>query len=99
MKEIIDCTSFRHATILLNGLDVKKKDSHYTLYYDECGNSRCFWIKDGKYNIDPFTHFVLGGIVADKAVDFEYAKKRIGCNVTVRKSNQEMFIKEISKHA
>ena len=84
MKEIIDCTSFRNGTILLNRLNVKKMDSHYTLYFDESGNTRCFWLKDGKYNVDPFTHFVLGGIVADKAVDFEYAKKRIGCNVTVQ---------------
>lgn len=84
MKEIIDCTSFRNGTILLNGLDGKKMDSHYTLYFDESGNTRCFWLKDGKYNVDPFIHFVLGGIVADKAVDFEYAKKRIGCNVTVQ---------------
>ena len=84
MKEILDCTSFRNATILLNGLDVKKMDSHYSMYFDESGNTRCFWIKDGKYNVDPFTHFVLGGIVADKVVDFEYAKKRIGCNVTVQ---------------
>ena len=84
MKEIIDCTSYRNATILLNGLDEKKMDSYYTLYFDESGNTRCFWIKDGKYNVDPFTHFVLGGIVADTAVDFEYAKKRIGCNVTVQ---------------
>ena len=84
MKEILDCTSFRNPTILLNGLDVKKMDSHYTLYFDESGNTRCFWIKDGKYNVNPFTHFVLGGIVADKAVDFEYTKKRIGCNVTVQ---------------
>lgn len=84
MKEIIDCTSFRNGTIQLNGLDGKKMDSHYTLYFDESGNTRCFWLKDGKYNVDPFTHFVLGGIVADKAVDFEYAKKRIGCNVTVQ---------------
>lgn len=84
MKEIIDCTLFRQDTILLNGLDVKKMDSHYSLYFDESGNTRCFWIKDGKFNVDPFTHFVLGGIVADNAVDFEYAKKRIGCNVTVQ---------------
>lgn len=84
MKEILDCTSFRNATILLNGLDVKKMDSHYSMYFDESGNTRCFWIKDGKYNVDPFTHFVLGGIVADKVVDLEYAKKRIGCNVTVQ---------------
>lgn len=84
MKEIIDCTSFRNETILLNGLDVKQMGSHYTLYFDESGNTRCFWLKDGKYNVDPFTHFVLGGIVADKTVDFEYAKKRIGCNVTVQ---------------
>ena len=84
MKKILDCTSFRNATILLNGLDVKKMDSHYSMYFDESGNTRCFWIKDGKYNVDPFTHFVLGGIVADKVVDFEYAKKRIGCNVTVQ---------------
>lgn len=84
MKEILDCTSYRNDTILLNGLDVKKMDSHYSMYFDESGNTRCFWIKDGKYNVDPFTHFVLGGIVADKAVDFEYAKKRIGCNETVQ---------------
>lgn len=84
MKEILDCTSFRNATIQLNGLDVKKMDSHYTMYFDESGNVRCFWIKDGKYNIDPFTHFVLGGIVAGTSIDFEYAKKRIGCNVTVK---------------
>ena len=84
MKEIIDCTSFRDGTILLNGLDGKKMDSHYTLYFDESGNTRCFWLKDGKYNVDPFTHFVLGGIVADETVDFEYAKKRIGCNATVQ---------------
>ncbi len=84
MKEIIDCTSFRNGTILLNGLDGKNMDSHYTLYFDESGNTRCFWLKDGKYNVDPFTHFVLGGIVADKTVDFDYAKKRIGCNVTVQ---------------
>lgn len=59
-------------------------DSHYTLYFDESGNTRCFWIKDGKYNVDPFIHFVLGGIVAEKAVDFEYAKEKIGCNVSVQ---------------
>ena len=84
MKENLDCTSFRNATIQLNGLDVKKMDSTYTMYFDESGNTRCFWIKDGNYNVDPFTHFVLGGIIADKTVDFEYAKKRIGCNVTVQ---------------
>lgn len=83
MKEILDCTSFRNDTILLNGLEVKKMDSHYTLYFDESGNTRCFWIKDGNYNVDPFTHFVLGGLVADVPVDYEYAKERIGCNVTV----------------
>ena len=93
MKEIIDCTSSRDYTIQLNGLDGKKMDSHYTLYFDESGNTRCFWLKDGKYNVDPFTHFVLGGIVADKAVDFEYAKKRIGCNVTV----QEIKSKNVYK--
>lgn len=84
MKEILDCTSFRNYTIQLNELDSKKMDSHYTLYFDESGNTRCFWMKDGKYNVDPFTHFVLGGIVADKTVDFEYVKKRIGCNATVQ---------------
>lgn len=83
MKKIIDCTLFRNDTILLNGLNVTKMDSHYTLYFDESGNTRCFWIKDGKYNVDPFTHFVLGGLVADVPVDYEYAKARIGCNVTV----------------
>ena len=93
MKEIIDCTSFRDDTILLNGLDVKKMDSHYTLYFDESGNTRCFWLKDGKYNVDPFTHFVLGGIVAETSVDFGYAKKRIGCNVTV----QEIKSKNVYK--
>ena len=84
MKEIIDCTSFRNDTILLNGLEVNKMDSHYTLYFDESGNTRCFWLKDGKYNVDPFTHFVLGGLVAGTSIDLEYAKKRIGCNVTVQ---------------
>ena len=93
MKEIIDCTSFRDDTILLNGLDVKKMDSHYTLYFDESGNTRCFWLKDGKYNVDPFTHFVLGGIVAETSVDIGYAKKRIGCNVTV----QEIKSKNVYK--
>lgn len=93
MKEIFDCTSLRNDTILLNGLDVKKMDSHYTMYFDESGNTRCFWIKDGKYNVDPFTHFVLGGIVAETSVDFEYAKKRIGCNVTV----QEIKSKNVYK--
>lgn len=84
MKEIIDCTSYRDDSILLNGLDEKKMDSHYKFFFDESGNTRCFWIKDGKYNVDPFTHFVLGGIVADNTVDFEYARKRIGCNATVQ---------------
>lgn len=84
MKKVLDCTSYRHASILLNGLDIKKMDYRYMMYFDESGNTRCFWIKDGNYNVDPFTHFVLGGIVADNAVDFEYAKKRIGCNVTVQ---------------
>lgn len=93
MKENLDCTSYRNATILQNGLDVAKMDSIYTMYFDESGNTRCFWIKDENYNVDPFTHFVLGGIVADKAVDFEYAKKRIGCNVTV----QEIKSKNVYK--
>ena len=93
MREIIDCTSLRNDIILLNDLDVKKMDSPYSMYFDESGNTRCFWIKDGEYNVDPFTHFVLGGIVANKAVDFEYAKKRIGCNVTV----QEIKSKNVYK--
>lgn len=93
MKEIIDCTSYRDDSILLNGLDEKKMDSHYKLFFDESGNTRCFWIKDGKYNVDPFTHFVLGGIVADNTVDFEYARNRIGCNATV----QEIKSKNVYK--
>lgn len=54
------------------------------MVFCELGNARCFWLKNGKFNIDPFSHFVLGGIVADKVVNFEYAKKRIGCNATVQ---------------
>lgn len=84
MAEIFDCTSIRANAILLNGLNVEKMNSKYTLYFDESGNNRCFWIKDGGYNVDPFTHFVLGGIVANDMVDIEYAKKRIGCNSTVQ---------------
>lgn len=93
MSEIFDCTSIRANAILLNGLNVDKMNSKYTLYFDESGNNRCFWIKDGGYNVDPFTHFVLGGIVANDMVDFEYAKKRIGCNSTV----QEIKTKNVCK--
>jgi hypothetical protein len=84
MLESIDCTSYRRDTIILNGLSRKKMDSKYSLYFDESGNNRCFWIKDGKYNVDPFTHFVLGGIVSNRKIDFEYAKDKIGCNSTVQ---------------
>ena len=84
MAEIIDCTLLRANAILLNGLHDVKMNSKYTLYFDESGNNRCFWIKDGGYNVDPFTHFILGGIVANDMVDIEYAKKRIGCNSTVQ---------------
>ena len=80
MKKIFDCTSLRKGAILLNNLDEEKMDKNYTFYFDESGNNRCFWIKDGNYNVDPFTHFVLGGIVADTSVDFDYAKTKIGCN-------------------
>lgn len=80
MKKIIDYSSARNTTILLNGLDKEKMDKEYTLYLDESGNNRCFWIKDGNYNIDPFTHFVLGGLVANTSVSLDYAKKKIGCN-------------------
>lgn len=83
MGEIFDCTSIRRDTILLNRLNIHKMNSKYNLYFDESGNTRCFWIKDGKYNTDPFTHFVLGGIVANSTVDLEYAKSKIGCNPTV----------------
>lgn len=84
MAEIFNCTSIRENAILLNGLNIDKMNSEYTLYFDESGNNRCFWIKDGRYNVDPFTHFVLGGIVANDIIDFEYAKQRIGCNSTVQ---------------
>ena len=82
--EVIDCTLCRRGSILLNGLDPQKMDKSYTMYFDESGNTRCFWIKDGNYNVDPFTHFVLGGIVANTPVSFEYAKNRIGCNSTIK---------------
>lgn len=84
MEEIYDCTLERESTILLNGLNRTKMDSNYTLFFDESGNSRCFWIKDGKYNVDPYTHFVLGGIVASNKIDFDYAKNKIECNSTVK---------------
>ena len=84
MGESFDCTSIREITILLNGLNRTKMDSIYSLYFDESGNTRCFWIKDGSYNVDPHTHFVLGGIVANNVVSFEYAKNKIGCNSTVK---------------
>ena len=71
----------------MNGLDPQKMDKSYTMYFDESGNTRCFWIKDGNYNVDPFTHFVLGGIVANNPVSFEYAKNRIECNSTVQEMN------------
>ncbi len=84
MIELFDCTSIREGTILLNGLNRSQMDSNYIMYFDESGNNRCFWIKDGRYNVDPFTHFVLGGIVANNIIDFEYAKRKIGCNSTVQ---------------
>ena len=84
MAEIYDCTSEREYTILLNRLNRSKMDSNYTLYFDESGNTRCFWIKEGKYNVDPFVHFVLGGIVANNSICFEEAKQKIGCNSTVK---------------
>ena len=84
MPNSIDYTSIRRGTILLNGLSKEKMDSKYSLYFDESGNNRCFWIKDGKYNVDPFTHFVLGGIVSNSTIDLEYAKNKIGCNSTVQ---------------
>ncbi len=59
-------------------------DSLCTMYFDESGNNRCFWIKNGKFNVDPYTHFVLGGLVANNIVDFEYAKNKLECNATVR---------------
>lgn len=93
MEEIFDCTSIRENAIRLNGLNTDKMNSKYTLYFDESGNNRCFWIKDGGYNVDPFTHFVLGGIVANDKVDFEYVKKKIGCNSTV----QEIKSKNVFK--
>jgi hypothetical protein len=91
--EVIDCTFCRRGSILLNGLDPQKMDKSYTMYFDESGNTRCFWIKDGNYNVDPFTHFVLGGIVANNPVSFEYAKNRIECNSTV----QEIKTKNVCK--
>lgn len=84
MSDSIDCSFLRRDTILLNGLSKEKMDYNYSLYFDESGNTRCFWIKDGKYNVDPFTHFVLGGIVSNSTIDLEYAKDKIGCNFTVQ---------------
>lgn len=84
MKKTTDCTSIRKNTIVLNSLDERKMDKDYTLYFDESGNTRCFWIKDSKYNVDPFTHFILGGIVAKTSVEFDYAKTKIGCNSTIK---------------
>lgn len=95
MKKTTDCTSIRKNTIVLNCLDEEKMDKDYTLYFDESGNTRCFWIKDGKYNVDPFTHFVLGGIVANTSVEIDYAKTKIGCNSTVK----EIKTKNVCKGA
>ena len=69
MAEIFNCTSIRANAILFNGLNMCKVSSKYTLYFDESGNNRCFWIKDGGYNVDFFTHFVLGGTVANNIVE------------------------------
>ena len=92
MKKIYECTSLRKASIALNNLDEDKMDKEYTLYFDESGNNRCFWIKDGKYNVDPFTHFVLGGIVADTSIDFDYAKAKIGCNNSTIKEIKTKYV-------
>lgn len=82
----MDFTSIRNKTILLNGLNSMKMAQNYYMYFDETGNCRRFWIKNGKYNVSPLSFFVLGGIAAvcEPHVDAQTIRKFIGVNPTVQ---------------
>lgn len=75
-----DYTEIRYDTMLLNGLSSQKMNQKYHLYYDETGNCRRFWIKDGHYNVEPFSFFVLGGIAtfSSNPNDLQLLKNEIG---------------------
>lgn len=84
--EKIDYTEIRCNTMLLSGLTPQKMDKKYNLYFDETGNCRRFWIKDGHYNVNPFSLFVLGGIVtfSSNPIDLQEVKTEIGIrNATI----------------
>lgn len=61
-----DFTDIRNLTIQkskLQGIDPSFFDHTDTMYFDETGNQKTFYITEDGYNIPDDIHFVLGGIV------------------------------------
>ena len=79
-----DYTEFRRLN-MCKGLDPEKMNKSYKLFYDEFNNVRKFRVKDGRFNVDPLMHFVLGGLCGNvHDVEFEELKSLLDLNATVQ---------------
>jgi hypothetical protein len=92
-----DFSEIRNNQLLLAktlcGVPTENFDTTDTLYYDESGNSRLFWLKNGKYNVNANTHFVLGGIQSEEKITFDDLRSALKLNVTSKEAKSSTLFK------
>ena len=87
-KNVIDSIS------VLNGIDTLENIAK-DFYYDETNNYRKVHLKDTKLNFEGDGDFVLGGVVVDKNIEFDFTN--LHKQIKLDKSAKEMKFKHIAK--